>query len=92
LSGDNWSEVTVSVWPSNVYVVACFRKSHTLMSLSMPPVNSSLPASARHIAVMGKSVGMKVTASFVRVSHICNHVRHIQQRLDQHTHSNVTVV
>ena len=40
------------------------------MSLSIPPVNSSLPASARHIAVMGKSVGMNVTASFVRVSQI----------------------
>ena len=42
----------------------------TLISLSIPPVNSSLPASARHMAVIGKSVEMKVTASFVRVSHI----------------------
>jgi hypothetical protein len=55
-------------------VTACFRRSQTLMSLSMPPVNNSLPASAKHIAVMGKSVWMKVTASFVRVSQICAHV------------------
>jgi hypothetical protein len=55
-------------------VTACFRRSQTLMSLSIPPVNNSLPASAKHIAVMGKSVCMKVTASFVRVSQICVHV------------------
>lgn len=61
----------VSVWPINVYVTACLRRSQTLMSLSMPPVNSSLPASAKHMAVMGKSVGIKVTASLVLVSQIC---------------------
>jgi hypothetical protein len=60
----------VSVWPISAYVTACFRRSQTLISLSMPPVNSSLPASAKHIAVIGKSVCMKVTASFVRVSQI----------------------
>lgn len=52
-------------------MTACFRRSQTLMSLSIPPVKSSFPASARQIAVMGKSVGMKVTASFVLVSQIC---------------------
>lgn len=61
----------MSVWPSNVYVTAFLRKSQTLMSLSMPPVKSSLPASERAMAVIGKGVSMKSTASFVRGSQIC---------------------
>ena len=72
LSGESCNEVTVSVCPSNEYVTARLRRSQTLMSLSMPPVNNSLPASERAIAVMGKSVPMKLTASFVRGSHICS--------------------
>lgn len=53
--------------------MAFFLISQTLMSLSMPPVNSSFPASARQIAVMGKSVGMNATAAFVLVSQSCRH-------------------
>lgn len=49
-------------------MTAFFLRSQTLMSLSMPPVNSSLPASDKAIDVIGNSVGMKVMASFVRVS------------------------
>lgn len=71
LSGESCNEVTVSVWPIRVYVTACLRRSQTLMSLSIPPVNSSFPASESAIAVIGNSVGMYPTASFVRGSHIC---------------------
>jgi hypothetical protein len=35
---------------------------------------------------------MKVTASFVRVSHICSRVSQVRSRLDQYSHPNVTVV
>src|SRR5690348_8291469 len=65
------------------------------MSLSMPPVNSSLPASAKHMAVMGKSVGMKATASLVLVSQIWS--RLVLPSLPSHhsscsTYANVTIV
>jgi hypothetical protein len=68
LSGDSCNEVTVSVCPSSEYVTAFFLRSQTLISLSMPPVNSSLPASDRAMAVIGNSVAMKLMASLVRVS------------------------
>jgi hypothetical protein len=62
----------------------------------MPPVNSSLPASAKHMAVMGKSVGMNVTASFVLVSQIWSRLvlRPASHRSScpSPTYANVTVV
>lgn len=68
LSGDSWSDVMVSACPRSVFVTAFFLRSHTLMSLSIPPVNSSFPASDRAMAVIGNSVGIKLMASLVRVS------------------------
>lgn len=59
----------------------------------MPPVKSSLPASDRHIAVMGKSVGIKVTASFVRVSQIYSGRQlHSMKKMEQHTYPYVAIV
>ena len=62
------------------------------MSLSIPPVKSSFPASAKHIAVMGKSVGMKVTASLVRVSQIYLYISSVLGCVKWLTYTNVAVV
>ena len=69
-SGDNDNDVMVSEWPRMVYVVAFFLKSHTFISLSTPPVNNSVPVSAKATAVTGNSVSMNPTADFCRASQI----------------------
>ena len=69
-SGDISSEVTVSVCPTMVYATAFLRRSQTLMSLSIPPEYSSLPASEKANAVRGKSVSIKSMACFCRGSQI----------------------
>lgn len=58
----------------------------------MPPVNSSLPASDNAIAVMGNSVGMKLTASLVLVSQSCAVVSHDLANLPHLTYANVAII
>lgn len=70
-SGDTCREVIVSVCPLIVYATAFLRMSQTLISLSMPPEYSSLPASENATAVTGNSVSMKSTAFLARGSHSC---------------------
>ena len=58
----------------------------------MPPVNSSLPASDKAIAVMGNSVGMKLTASFVLVSQSCPVVSFALPKPPHLTHPNIAII
>ena len=69
-SGEISRDVIVSVWPSNEYATAFLRRSQTLISLSMPPEYSSLPASESATAVIGNSVSIKSIACFCRGSQI----------------------